>query len=267
MTLAAEFLDGSRRQNIFVVLVLTFFTLTTVALIVWAISEWRRGKGPYLTVLLISSIIASINDGAGNAMTMLNILPGVKTIVLARQFGEETLLVVASAYPTYIASSGYIAFRAFSDKWSRRKFATAFTSLIAAEATIEYLAIHFGSMFDYEGGQSLEVFKLPIVWPMVYVTATVIIGGLLFLLAQYLPGPRIFLTIPILSAGFLGFTLLAAWPTIIALHTDTGGFPKWMVTIIGIGCMLITLYAFTSLLDRTDTTTESIRIDADRAVV
>ncbi len=202
---------------------------------------------------MISSIFASINDGAGNAMTMLNILPGVKTIVLARQFGNETLLVIASAYPTYIALCGYIVFRAFSDEWSRRRFVTTIASLVAAEAAIEYLALHVGNMYNYKGGQSLEVFKLPIVWPLVYVTATVIIGGLLFLLAQHLPGPRIFLAIPMLSAGYLGFAFLAAWPAIIALHTDTGGFPKWMVTISGIGCMLITLYAFTSLLGRTDT--------------
>ncbi|WP_433654601.1 hypothetical protein ACQPW1_28085 [Nocardia sp. CA-128927] len=45
MILAAEFLNGSRQQNNFVVLALTAFAVIDVALIVLAFREWRRTVG------------------------------------------------------------------------------------------------------------------------------------------------------------------------------------------------------------------------------
>ncbi|WP_433654302.1 hypothetical protein ACQPW1_26735 [Nocardia sp. CA-128927] len=160
--------------------------------------------------------------------------------------------MTSAPFPVYLATVGYLAYQAFEQHWSRRRFWLVFSSFVLADMAFEYLLLHVFDLYSYAGPQSLQLFGLPVMWPMTYVATGVLLGAVLYILGRYLRGPRILLAIPMLASGYLGFPLLLCWPALVGLHADIGPVPRSIAGIVGIGCLVTTVYALTSLLDRTD---------------
>ncbi|WP_433654303.1 hypothetical protein ACQPW1_26740 [Nocardia sp. CA-128927] len=84
MNSAAEFMQGTSLQNFGSGLVLVFFALAIVALVVWAVLEWRRNHRPQLAILVVSSLISCLGDTGASMLVMLRAAPEVSGPVLYR---------------------------------------------------------------------------------------------------------------------------------------------------------------------------------------
>ncbi|MEU7143650.1 hypothetical protein ABZ942_29705 [Nocardia sp. NPDC046473] len=251
MISAAEFMQGSSLQNFGSGSVLVTFVITIVALVFWAIVEWRNHR-PQLAVLVISALLSCLGDAGASMLVMLRAAPEVSGPVLYRAFDAEATLVTSAPFPVYLSTVGYLAYRAFEQRWTRRRFWLVFSSIVFADIAFEYLMLRVFDLYSYAGNQTLQLFGLPLLWPMTYVATSVLLGAVLYLLRRYLRGRRMLLAIPMLASGYLGFPLLLCWPALVALHADIGPVPRLIAGIAGVGCLVTTVYALTSLLDRTD---------------
>jgi hypothetical protein len=243
-----DILIGTTRQNIANLAVLTLGVIGITVLLVWAVREQRAKARPQMWWILAAAVLAILGDAGARMLTGLQSRPGADGVLLYRAFDVDIAIWMGFAFCPYIGFAGYLTFQALIEGRPRSRIWGILAVGTAIDVAGEYLMIHLGDLYYYRGAQPLKLFGLPLVWPMAFVATPMLIGATLAVLTRRVRGAAWLLTLPLLSSGYIAFLAALTWPVMVARTTGMNQPLLDAVGVLGIGCMLATLYLITLFL-------------------
>ncbi|MFF4948658.1 hypothetical protein [Streptomyces chattanoogensis] len=215
--------------------------ILTVPLALRAIREYRRGQ-PTLALIFLAGLVSVYADSGARFLTGLRM--SEEQPVLYQAFGMPTPAWALAAYSSYFTFAVYLGYRSLSERWTKKTFWLVAAALTLSEIIFEYILIHVVDLAYYAGeNQPLRVFRLPLVWPGVWIASFLFIGMVLYILSEHLKGIRKAMLIPLIASGSMGFAALLAWPTIEALHSSLGSSGVSAVATTNIAAIIAVLHA------------------------
>ncbi|OKI62596.1 hypothetical protein [Streptomyces sp. MJM1172] len=209
--------------------------LSAIALTVWGVYEWRRRGRCQLLILVAGSAMGFLTSPGLDLVANVRLPPPVAVSPkVYRLFELDEPLWVFPTYPLFLALPAYLTFVALDEQWPRRKLWISIAPIIASNFIGEIFLVRVAGLYWYAGQQPFLALGASPMWEAVYVTASMLMGALLYFLGRRLRGAAWLLTLPVIGSGFMGFMVVAGWPGMIAVH---GEVSRPMVPVLGIASL------------------------------
>jgi hypothetical protein len=211
------------------------------AFVVYALLEWRRGRGPLALLLVAGGAVSYLNE------PMLDVLgplwhPRPGQDVAIETFGPAPLWGLG-IYTVFFGGGTYVMYRLLERGVTRRGLWIGIAAFWAVNLAVELPLLQAG-LYTYYGYRDppMSVGGLPLFWLVVNCGSPVAGACLLRAMPRFVAGWKVVRALLIPMTLYGAFSLASAWPVFSAAHVrDAPGVLDWGAALltIAIGVTII----------------------------
>ncbi|WP_089303353.1 hypothetical protein [Haloechinothrix alba] len=202
-------------ENIFT----AFLFLPLGAAIAVALRRILKGKGPILLYCLIGGVFAASFEPIVDVLGLVY-LKEINAFSTFTILDRTMPLYIVMVYPWYVGGLGYVAYKMYSRGVTMRDLFILWAIDAVINVCLETPGILMG-VYLYYGQQPLNIWGLPLWWPIVNPLMPMIAGAVIYKLRPFLnTNWKLLAVIPVVPMADGAANGAAAWPIWAALNQD-----------------------------------------------
>jgi hypothetical protein len=207
-------------------------------------SCFRQGT-PQPLLFLIGGMISYVTEPFFDLMVCAW-YPEIGTDSFLRAFNVSVPTWVIAPWGFYIGGQAYWVFRKFTEGMTASTLWKLFPIFWFTNVAFEIPGLQLG-VYTYYGPQAFKVFGFPLWMGMANATMPIVIAAVAYALRDFLSGPRVWLTVPLVPMAGLAAGAGVGWPMWFALNsgmTETGTMLA-TIPVFGFACLVLLIITHT----------------------
>ena len=225
-----------------IVTIANFSVLVIVA--IFFLRTCSRLKTPLPILFLIGGAIGYLTEPFIDLMVLVW-YPEIGTNSFLRLFNVSVPIWVLAPWSFYIGGQAWWVYKKFSEGMTIETLWKFFPLFWVTNVMIEIPALQF-DLYTYYGPQAFKVFGFPLWMGFANACVPILTGGVVYLLRDYLVGPRIYLTPLFVPLCALTAQACVGWPMWFTLNSGASETATMIATIpaLGFACLLISVIGY-----------------------
>jgi hypothetical protein len=222
---------ASSAQNVFSIAQFVVFGV----MVVFALRELLRGKGPIFLCCLIGGFIAVIWEPIVDVLGQCWLPSRGQHWEAFTLLNRHIPLMMPFVYSWFVGGQGYLFYRIFDRGIDRRRLFQLWGLVFLVNIALESPGIA-ANVYTYYGKQPMDIWGFPLWWGIINPLMPMIAGAAIYKLKPLLNTPQLIVaTIAIIPCADGAANAIVGWPVIAALNTNVGYAGTWVASFLTLG--------------------------------
>lgn len=240
---------ASSAQDVFSIAQIVVFAV----MVVFAVRELARGKGPIFLACLAGGAIAVIWEPIVDVLGQCWLPSRGQHWEAFTLLGRHVPLMMPFVYSWFVGGQGYLFYRIFDRGIDRRRLFQLYALVVLVNIALESPGI-LANVYTYYGKQPMDIWGFPLWWGIINPLMPMIAGAAIYKLKPLLTMPQLIVAvIAIIPCADGAANAIVGWPVIAALNTNVGYAGTWVASFITLGLGLSVAWVVSLLVARPTT--------------
>jgi hypothetical protein len=204
-------------------------------MVIFALRELARGKGPIFLCCLIGGAIAVLWEPIVDVLGQCWLPSRGQHWEAFTLLNRHVPLMMPFVYAWFVGGQGYLFYRLFDRGISRRQLFQLWGLVFLVNICLESPGV-LTNVYTYYGKQPMDIWGFPLWWGIINPLMPMIAGAAIYKLKPLLNTPQLIVaTIAIIPCADGAANAIVGWPVIAALNTNVGYAGTWVASFLTLG--------------------------------